>query len=84
MVSYYGEYRMESEAEDWRDGALLTFDKGHEGGFKPMKAWPMRCQLPEGGAHGLKPFFRHIVQQDFKVFSLGFWFASVSSITINF
>lgn len=29
---------MESEAEDWRDGALLTFDKGHEGGFKPMKA----------------------------------------------
>lgn len=29
---------MESEAEDWRDAALLTFDKGHEGGFKPMKA----------------------------------------------
>lgn len=29
---------MESEAEDWRDEALLTFDKGHEWGFKPMKA----------------------------------------------
>lgn len=43
-----------------------------------MKLWPIRNQLSEGGDCSFVVIFKHVLQQAFVVFFLGFWVAKIA------